>query len=50
VHGEFPDHGLAGTGRCAHQHAMPTLQRLTRLALKGVKLEAQTAGELVELR
>ena len=42
VYGELADHGLAGAGRGAHQHAAAALQRLARLALERVEVEARS--------
>jgi hypothetical protein len=47
---ELADHGLACSGRGAHQHPDPALEGTTGLALERVKLEVQPGGELVKSR
>ena len=47
VHRELADHGLAGPGRRADQHAEAVLQRLAGLGLERVELERQPAVKSV---
>ncbi len=50
MHRELPDNGLASAGRGADQYPMTCLERFACVALEGVKLEGQGAGELIEAR
>ena len=47
---ELTHHGLARTGRRAHQHAVTAFQGRTRPLLEGIEPEGQLSGEIGQLR
>lgn len=49
VHREFTDDGFARTGRRTYQHAVPTLEGRTGVALKWIQSETQLGGKLCQL-